>query len=97
MNTVAIVACLVLGCIAISEAQNNYAGRPRPRPIKPIIGSGYCIDYRGNPVAPGQSYYDGCNTCRCGVNGMPSLCTLRACGPFNGGGHITGRPVGRVW
>ncbi|KAH3798805.1 hypothetical protein DPMN_152408 [Dreissena polymorpha] len=79
MNTIAIVACLVLGCIAISEAQNYYGGRPRP--TRPIPKIGYCRDYQGNYVAPGSSYYDGCNTCRCGGNGMPDICTLRFCGP----------------
>ncbi|KAH3835748.1 hypothetical protein DPMN_109109 [Dreissena polymorpha] len=76
MSTVAIVACIVLGCIAISEARD-------------------CIDYLGKPVASGQSYYDGCNTCQCGVNGMPTICTLRYC-LFYERGRITGRPVGRV-
>ena len=32
----------------------------------------YCYDYMGRAIFPGQSYYDGCNTCTCGHLGRVS-------------------------
>ena len=38
-----------------------------------LLITGYCYDNAGRPVAPGQSYYDGCNTCTCGSFGEVTL------------------------
>ncbi|XP_045211483.2 uncharacterized protein LOC123562974 [Mercenaria mercenaria] len=71
MNTFAVV-CLLLGCSVMAQAM--YV---KPKyPVKQV----YCYDYMGRPVYPGQSYYDGCNTCTCGRYGRPTICTYRYCG-----------------
>ncbi|KAK7099772.1 hypothetical protein V1264_022828 [Littorina saxatilis] len=41
-----------------------------------------CPGPNGKVYRPGEGYYDGCNNCVCQPGGG-SICTLRACPPFN--------------
>ncbi|XP_060599210.1 sporozoite surface protein 2-like [Ruditapes philippinarum] len=69
-----VVVCFVLGCSLSTYATyhtRTYAGNQQT----------CCTDYLGRRIRPGQNYFDGCNTCICGQAGVPSICTLRYCGP----------------
>ncbi|XP_060587862.1 uncharacterized protein LOC132743361 isoform X2 [Ruditapes philippinarum] len=68
------VFCFVLGCSLSTYATyhtRTYGGNQQT----------CCTDYLGRRIRPGQNYFDGCNTCICGQAGVPSICTLRYCGP----------------
>jgi hypothetical protein len=78
--------CNTCTCTASGASCTKMACRPdgggdaRSVDTRPATDSTVVCLYNDTTLSPGQSVFDGCNTCSCSSNGM-LMCTARACPP----------------
>jgi len=65
-------ACTAMACLADGGADLS------PTDARPAADSGVVCTHDGTTLLPGQSVFDGCNTCTCGESGA-MMCTAQAC------------------